>query len=170
MIEKVLNNVEILILKSKGENEKAQPIPREKASKVAESAVYRPLLLSDLYVNCVYKTQPLLATALLKPKDHACNRNRDPSFVFSIVFSLGFVPPRARPRPVFLFLPALFGKLNTNLIFVTQGHLLPPKASFTECSHSFRPHIHASFYSSSSVLVLWAMPECVKRLPHRLCV
>lgn len=70
--------------------------------------------------------------------------------------------------------PAPFGQLNTNLIFVTppwltQGHLLPPEAPFTESSRSFRPHICVSYYSLPSVLALWAMTKCVKRLTHRLC-
>lgn len=66
-----------------------------------------------------------------------------------------------------LCFPAPFGRLNTNLIFVTQGHLLPPEASFRECSCSSRPRSCASFYFSS-VLALWAMTGYVKRLIHRL--
>lgn len=124
-------------------------------------------LSPDLYVSCVHKAK-LFAPALLKSKGHACNRNRDPSCLFNtVLFPLDLV---------FLShsFPAPFGQLNTNLIFVTlpwltQGHLLPPEASFTECSRSFRPHICASFYSSF-LLALWATTECVKRLTHRLSV
>lgn len=56
MTEKVLSSAEIPFLNSKGEN---KTIPSEKASKGAESALYRPLLCFslDLHESCVHKTK-----------------------------------------------------------------------------------------------------------------
>lgn len=51
MIEKVWNDVEILVLKSKGEKWKGdQTIPSEKASKAAESAAYVPFLCTPAQI------------------------------------------------------------------------------------------------------------------------